>query len=189
MKKILLTGANGMLAYDFIRTQKDSFHIFALRKTELDITEIGAVERKVQELRPDIILNCAAYTNVEEAADIGKKENFDINALGVFNLAKIANETGIDFITISTDYVFEGSKETGYNEQDIPNPLNSYGLAKYLGEKLAKTENPNTIIIRTSWLYGGNESHKNFVKTMLRLSETRDEIRVINDQFGSPTHT
>ena len=110
MKKILLTGANGMLAYDFIRTQKDSFHIFALGKTELDITEIGAVERIIQELRPDIILNCAAYTNVEEAEDAGKKANFDINTLGVFNLAKIANETGIDFITISTDYIFDGTK-------------------------------------------------------------------------------
>ena len=110
MKKVLLTGANGMLAHDFIRTQENVFNIIALGKSELDITDIAAVERKVQELQPDIILNCAAYTNVEEAEDAGKKVNFDINTLGVFNLAKIANEYNIDFLTISTDYVFDGNK-------------------------------------------------------------------------------
>ncbi len=186
-----------MLAHDFIRTQENVFNIIALGKSELDITDIAAVERKVQELQPDIILNCAAYTNVEEAEDAGKKVNFDINTLGVFNLAKIANEYNIDFLTISTDYVFDGNKFGWYNEEDARNPLNNYGLSKYLGETLAQEAFENTIIVRTSWLYGGipfgkdeqNGIFKNFVNTMLKLSETRNELRVINDQFWSPTYT
>ena len=89
----------------------------------------------------------------------------------------------IDFITISTDYVFDGRKPDGYNENDQCNPVNEYGMSKYLGEKLAIEENKNTIIVRTSWLYGGGREFKNFVNTMLKLSETRNELKVVNDQF------
>lgn len=225
--KILLTGSRGMLAYDFIRTQWAKFEIIGLDKDDLDITKIGEIEAKVCEIQPDIILNCAAYTNVDEAEDTGKKANFDINALGVFNLASIANKYSADFITLSSDYVFDGTKKDGYDEEDIPNPVNSYGLAKYLGEKLAQEVHPRSIIIRTSWLYGGHpyrfgvlpkipvfsplssgseirrggrevggegsmdekKVFKNFVNTILKLSETRKELQVINDQFGSPTYT
>lgn len=137
----------------------------------------------IREIRPDIILNCAAYTNVDEAEGSGKKANFDINALGVFHLAKIASEQNMDFITLSTDYVFDGTKEGGYSEDDICNPINEYGISKYLGEKLALEENGNSIVVRTSWLYGGGKEYKNFVNTMLKLSETRSELKIINDQF------
>ncbi|MDD2891811.1 MAG: dTDP-4-dehydrorhamnose reductase [Candidatus Gracilibacteria bacterium] len=188
MKRILLTGAKGMLAHDFMESQKERFEIIPFDRDYLDITDIQQVEQRVQESQADIILNCAAYTNVDGAEDTGKKMNLDINVLGVFNLAKIANRQNIDFITLSTDYVFDGTKEGGYNENDEQNPINNYGLAKYLGEKLACEVNPQSIIVRTSWLYGGGNEHKNFVNTMLKLSETRNELRVINDQFGSPTY-
>ncbi|MDD5770510.1 MAG: NAD(P)-dependent oxidoreductase, partial [Candidatus Gracilibacteria bacterium] len=113
----------------------------------------------------------------------------DINTLGVYNLAKVTNELNIDFITISTDYVFDGENENGYNENDECNPINEYGMSKYLGEKLAIDENKNSIIIRTSWLYGGGKNFKNFVNTMLKLAENKNELKVVNDQFGIPTYT
>lgn len=93
---------------------------------------------------------------MDEAEDTEKKANFDINALGVFNLATIAKKYDVEFITLSSDYVFDGTKKNGYDEDDTPNPINSYGLAKYLGEKLAQEVHPRSIIIRTSWLYGGD---------------------------------
>jgi dTDP-4-dehydrorhamnose reductase len=191
MKKILLTGGNGMLAYDFIRTQCEKFEIVSLDKDNLDITKPREIEKIILEIRPDIILNCAAYTNVDESEDVGMKANFDINTLGTTYLAHAANRYGIDFITISTDYVFDGRKEDGYNENDIQNPINSYGLAKYLGEKLTREAYPNSIIVRTSWLYGGElygsrkemGTYKNFVNTMLRLSGNQNELKIIDDQF------
>jgi dTDP-4-dehydrorhamnose reductase len=138
---------------------------------------------------PDIILNFAAYTNVEDAEDVWIKNNFEANALWVYNLAKLSKQYNIKFITISTDYVFDWVKETWYSENDAPNPINSYGTAKYLWERLARQENPDSIIVRTSWLYGWGTTFKNFVNTMLKLSSTRKELKVVNDQFGAPTYT
>ncbi|OIP51690.1 dTDP-4-dehydrorhamnose reductase, partial [Candidatus Gracilibacteria bacterium CG2_30_37_12] len=189
MKKILLTGADGMLAHDFIQSQKGKFEIIPYNKSSLDIMDIYQIEQRVKESMADIIVNCAAYTNVDEAEGNERKINSDINTLGVLNIATVAHKYQKDFITLSTDYVFDGTKKGGYNEGDTKNPLNNYGLAKSLGENLAQETHPNTIIVRTSWLYGGGKDYKNFVNTMLKLSETRNELRVINDQFGSPTYT
>lgn len=154
------------------------------------------MDKFIKDNKPDLILNFAAYTNVEDAEDPAKdgagswmKVNYDVNALGVYNLAKLSNLYSIDLITISTDYVFDGAKNEWYTENDAPNPINSYGMAKYLWEKLARYENSDTIIIRTSWLYGGWGKFKNFVNTMLMLSETKKELKVVNNQFGSPTYT
>lgn len=189
MKKILLTGANGMLAHDFIKTCSSKYDIVACDKDALNITNYENVFQVLEDKKPDIVLNCAAYTAVDDAEDIGKKLNFDINTLWVFYLAKACKELDIDFITISTDYVFDGSKSEWYNENDICNPINEYGMSKYLWEKLALKENKNTIIVRTSWLYWWGKDFKNFVNTILKLSETRNELKVVNDQFWVPTFT
>lgn len=192
-KKILITGCKWMLAYDFIRTQSDAFIIIATDRDECDITSFESIMQYIASYEPDLILNCAAYTAVDDAEDIGMKIAFDVNTLWVKNLAKASSVFGIDFITISTDYVFDGSKSEGYLPDDICNPISIYGMSKYLGEKLALDENPRTIVLRTSWLYGWNPYgssewvFKNFVNTMLKLSETRSEIAVVNDQHGIPT--
>jgi dTDP-4-dehydrorhamnose reductase len=115
--------------------------------------------------------------------------NYNINTLWVYNLAKITNKYNIDFITISTDYVFDGLNKNWYNENEKCNPINGYWMAKYLWESLALSENKNSIIIRTSWLYGWWKRFKNFVNTMIKLSENHNELKVINDQFWIPTYT
>lgn len=189
MKKILITGADGMLAHDFIQSQKNKFQIIWFDKSVLDITVLHNIDTIVQNVKPDIILNCAAYLNAEKAEKEEKKRNFDVNALWVFNLATIAKKYQKDFITLSTDYVFDGQKRNGYNETDIQNPLNNYGLAKYLGEKLATEIYSNTLIIRTSWLYGGGKNYDNFVNTIVWLLNNEKEIKIVNNQFWSPTYT
>lgn len=130
--KILITGASGMLAHDFITTQSGQFEIIALGQDECDITDFAQTLNAISLHNPDLLLNCAAYTAVDDAEDIGQKLNYDINTLGTYNLARATAAFGIDFITISTDYVFDGEKIGGYLPSDIPNPLNAYGMAKYL---------------------------------------------------------
>jgi dTDP-4-dehydrorhamnose reductase len=193
--KILITGGKWMLAYDFYRTQKEKYEIILVDREECDITSFDSVMQCITLHEPDVLLNCAAYTAVDDAEDIGMKMCFDVNTLGVKNLAKATSVFGVEFITISTDYVFDGEKSGGYLPTDECNPINTYGMSKYLGERLAIDENPRTIVVRTSWLYGGEVYdgnlekkwvYKNFVNTMLRLSKTRDELRVVSDQHGRP---
>ena len=143
-----------MLAYDFSRTQKEKYEIILVDREECDITSFESVMQCIALHAPDVLLNCAAYTAVDDAEDIGMRVCFDVNTLGVKNLAKATSAFGVEFITISTDYVFDGKKETGYLSTDECNPIGAYGMSKYLGEKLAMDENPRTIIVRTSWLYG-----------------------------------
>lgn len=189
MKKILLTWLKWMLASDFIKYCRNDFEIIWFDREYLDITNIENIKKTISEIKPDIVLNCAAYTAVDDAEDIWKLKNFEINTLWVYNLAKVTNEFGIYLITISTDYVFDWAKKEGYNENDICNPINEYGMSKYLGEKLALEENKNSIIIRTSWLYGWGKNFKNFVNTMMKLSETRGEVKIVHNQFWLPTYT
>lgn len=187
MKKILITGAGGMFAKDFIEISKWRFEIFAFKKEELDILDLEKIREKVKETKIDLILNLAAYTKVDEAEDFWLKLNYEVNTFWVFNLAKVAREEEVDFVTISTDYVFDG-KKWNYKENEKENPLNHYWNAKFLWEKLAKTENSNSVAVRTSWLYGGGKGFKNFVNTMLKLWKEREELKVVNDQFWSPTN-
>lgn len=187
-----------MFAYDFYRTQNEKYDIILVDRDECDITSFESVMQCIALHQPDILLNCAAYTAVDDAEDIGMKTCFDVNTLWVKNLAKATSVFGVEFITISTDYVFGGTKSEGYLPTDTPNPIGIYGMSKYLGEQLAIDENPRTMIVRTSWLYGGfaedrkqktedRKVFKNFVNTMLRLSETHRELKVVNDQHGIPT--
>lgn len=185
---ILITGAKGMLAQAIKnRFSRPENQLFLTDSQELDITDPEAVERVVAERQPDVIINCAAYTAVDQAesqADLAEK----VNADGPRNLAIAARHHGATLVHISTDYVFGGNKpiDATYTEDDEKSPTSVYGRTKLAGE-LAIIENCNQYyIFRTAWLYGEG---KNFVRTMLGLAQTHDEVKVVNDQYGSPTYT
>jgi len=183
-----------MLAHDIIEEFKDNNELILAGKDLLDITDKDNINNFILQNKPDVLINTSAYTAVDKAEDEDQKELCSsINTDGVKYLAEICAQNNIIFIHYSTDYIFDGNNKNGYTENDITlGSVNYYGQSKYLGEqnilKVAKEYN-NFIyyIIRISWLYG--KEGKNFVKTMLSLSETKSEIKVINDQFGSPTYT
>ncbi len=187
MKRILITGAAWMLAHDFMKYYVWDDEIISFSSAELDITNYKMLEETISNYIPDLIINFAAYTKVDDAEDIGTKMNFDVNTLWVSYLAQLTKKYKSDFITFSTDYVFDGLSKAGYTENDTCNPINNYGMAKYLWEKISIKENEHTIIIRTSWLYGGWKQYKNFVNTMLHLSSNKQELTVVSDQYGIPT--
>ncbi len=189
MKKILVTGCNGQLGRairkeyereaDFINTDV----IDAEGITKLDITNVEETVALVRETKPDVIINCAAATNVD-----GCEKNWDfaykVNAIGPRNLSIAATETGAKLVHVSTDYVFPGTNPNPLTEFDAPGPISAYGKTKYEGERFVEQFARRYFMLRTAWLYGDG---KNFVKTMLSLSETHEELSVVGDQFGSPT--
>ena len=185
--KILVTGAKGMLGKDLSSILKKSNHeVLETDIEELDITQIDKVYEIVKTLKPEIILNFAAYTQVDKAEQEPEKA-FLINGAGTQNLALICRDFNIDLLHISTDYIFDGEKKSPYTPFDSPNPINVYGLSKLAGEKYLQWLWDKFYIIRTSWLYGKNGP--NFVFSILKLAQTRKEIKVVNDQIGSPTWT
>lgn len=187
MKKILVTGANGQLGseikvlaphypgFDFIFTDIADF---PLDKTE----EIMANFKLIQ---PDIVINCAAYTAVDKAEQDQTTADA-INHLAIATLATLCSQSGVKLVHVSTDYVFDGSSPIAYTEEDVPNPKSVYGVTKLAGEIACSKNCPESIIIRTAWVY--SEFGNNFVKTMLRLMTERDNLGVVNDQIGSPTY-
>ena len=187
--KILLTGANGQLgraiqneygdAAEFIRT--DMIDDPALLK--LDISDLDAVRQCVKDTVPDVIINCAAFTNVD-GCETNEAAAYEANAIGPRNLAVVSADAGIRLFHISTDYVFSGDGMRPYVESDLPHPVSAYGRTKLAGEQFVQMYGGKYYILRTAWLYGDG---RNFVKTMLRLSETHDEVSVVCDQKGSPT--
>ena len=186
--KILVTGANGQLGQT-LQTEVvlySNIEAIFLSKKQLDITSEISIQESVDTYQPDVIINTAAYTAVDKAED-DKEQAYLINATGVENLAKICKSNHIKLIHISTDYVFDGNKSTGYTEDDTTNPKSVYGLSKLAGEKAILNKNLSEyVIIRTSWIYSIYGS--NFVKTMLQLAQTKQQISVVNDQVGSPTY-
>ncbi|WP_088103478.1 dTDP-4-dehydrorhamnose reductase [Halalkalibacter urbisdiaboli] len=186
MKRILITGANGQLGKELTEKASENFTVMPLRKEDLDITDYELVTETMKQLKPDIILHTAAYTAVDQC-EIEKMAAYEINALGSSYIAEAANVVGAKLIYFSTDFVFDGKKTSPYQVEDEPNPLSSYGLSKWLGERLVLTKAENCSIIRTSWLYGHHG--QNFVKTMLRLAKKGEPINVVADQIGSPTYT
>jgi len=198
-KKILITGSNWMLAKDFLekiseKNFSEKYKIFAFDKKEMDISKNSEIEKKIFVIQPDIILNFAAYTNVDDCEDVSEEINFAVNADWVENLAKICWKNWIDFLTISTDFVFDWENQDWYNENDLPNPINQYWFAKFLWEKNAKDFCKNSIIIRTSWLYWWWKNFKNFVNTMLNLWKKLEnweinKLKIISDNFWNPTYT
>lgn len=198
-KKILLTGSKWMLATEFLEKFSDKYKIFWFDSKEMDITKSEEIEKKIFVIQPDLVLNLAAYTNVDDAEDVWEEINLAVNSDWVENLAKICWKNNIDFITISTDFVFDWAKEDWYDENDVQNPINEYWFAKMLWEKNARDFCENSIIIRTSWLYWGWKKFKNFVNTMLNLWEKIEkfekweewwikELKIISDQFWNPTY-
>ena len=188
MNNILVTGANGQLGSEIreIALDYNEYTFLFTDVSDLDITNHSAVLEFILNNKIDIIINCAAYTDVDKAESEPELSNA-INHIAVANFAKISKENNIKLIHISTDYVFDGINHKPYTETDEPNPKSIYGLTKLDGELAILRINPrNSIIIRTSWVY--SKFGNNFVKTMLRIAESRDEISVISDQLGSPTN-
>jgi len=185
--KVLVTGYGGQLGYDIVQEcERHGLHVKGCGRRELDITKRESVFSIVDSYKPDVIIHCAAYTAVDKAED--DKENcWNVNVEGTRFLVEAAKKHHSKFIYISTDYVFNGKGESPFIEDDQPDPIGYYGSTKYEGEKVVQSFIENYFIIRISWVFGVNGN--NFIKTMLRLSETRDELNVVGDQIGSPTYT
>lgn len=183
--KILITGANGMLAKAVKEELKEN-ELVCTDIEELDITNLDAVRLYTKKVKPDYIINCAAYTAVDKAEE-QEELVYKINAIGPKNLAIATQENNAVLVHISTDYVFGGDKDTSkdYNEDDKKNPQAVYGKTKLAGEKFIEENCKKFYIFRTAWLYG--EGH-NFVRTMINLSKEHDKVKVVNDQHGSPTY-
>lgn len=183
--KILVTGANGMLGQDLCPILEDEdFDVIETDKHNLDFTNPDEVEKVLTENKPDYVIHCGAYTNVDKAEEETELA-FKINAQGTENIAKVCKKLGITLLYISTDYVFDGTKDTKYLPNDKTNPINVYGESKLKGEEAVK-QCEKYYIVRTSWLYGHHG--KNFVETMISLAD-KDELKVVNDQKGCPTWT
>ncbi|UEM38244.1 dTDP-4-dehydrorhamnose reductase [Pectobacterium aquaticum] len=183
--KILLTGANGQLGRCFQDRLPTEWEILATDTAELDITDLARVEEIVKDFQPDAIVNAAAYTAVDKAEsepELAEK----INVTGPENLAIAASKQGIRLVHVSTDYVFDGNATEPYHEDSATNPLSVYGKTKLAGEQAVTQAAPETIIVRTAWVF--SEYGNNFVKTMLRLAKERDTLSIVNDQRGCPTY-
>ena len=186
--KILVTGKDGQLGYALQELSENQFE-FTWKftdRSELDITNLIKTQSVLKQFQPDWIINTAAYTDVD-GAEFNQKLAFSVNAEGPFNLAKAATLVDAKLLHISTDYVFDGTKNEPYTETDKPNPLQIYGKSKLEGENKIKEVDVPGIILRTSWLYGHHG--ENFVKKIMKLSEEKEEIQVVDDQIGSPTYT
>ncbi len=184
--KILVTGANGMLGQDLCPILEDvGAFVIETDVDTLDITKGDAVEQALTDIHPDMVIHCAAYTNVDKAEEELETAKL-INVTGTENIAKICGKLDIPLVYISTDYVFDGTKTEPYAPDDTTNPLNNYGLTKLQGEEAVKKYCEKYYIARTSWLYG--HYGKNFVETMISLAG-KDELKVVDDQIGCPTWT
>jgi dTDP-4-dehydrorhamnose reductase len=183
--KYAVIGSSGQLGRELVRQGKTSgIHILSLDLPRFDITDPAAVEKQLQPGDISLVINAAGYTDVDRA-EKEPEQAFAVNREGTYNLASMCNEIGLPFIHVSTDYVFDGKKESAYLETDPVSPLGAYGRSKAKGESEIRKCLTEHIIIRTSWLYGNHG--RNFVKTMLKLGRDKEIVRVVADQFGSPT--
>jgi dTDP-4-dehydrorhamnose reductase len=186
-KKVVLVGANGMLASMVARVVPPDYELHPLDLPEFDLTRRALVLDTLRALRPALIVNCAAYTDVD-GCEAREALATEVNGAGPGHLAEAAGELGALLVHLSTDYVFDGKKATPYEEGDPPNPLSAYGRSKLRGEEaVLRAKLDRFLIVRTSWLYG--PGGKNFVDTISRLASEREELRVVADQRGSPTYT
>lgn len=188
MKKILIIGGNGQLGNCFRKLApeyEDRFEFDFTDSQTLNIIDRDQVSDYFYDFKPDYCINASAYTAVD-LAETESEKAFAVNSDGVGNLAEACAENKTIFIHISTDYVFDGETNISYSEDDFTNPQGVYGASKEKGEDLAMELQPKTIILRTSWLY--SEFNKNFVKTMLHLFEVKEELGIVDDQFGQPTN-
>ena len=184
---ILITGANGQLGYDFQRLFDEiKEEYIATDVNDLDITDIEKVREFLKNKDITLIINCAAYNNVDKAEDepeLCKK----LNTFAPRDLGVVANEIGADYITYSTDFVFDGKKKTPYTEEDIPNPLSVYGKTKLEGEKEVFKVKSDSFVVRTSWVFG--VANNNFNKQVINWSKSKEELSIVDDQISSPTYS
>ncbi|HWJ91833.1 MAG TPA: dTDP-4-dehydrorhamnose reductase [Flavisolibacter sp.] len=186
-KIILVTGSRGQLGMELqqIAPLYPQFDFVFLSREEASIADKEKLAHLFEKYRPAFLVNCAAYTAVDKA-ESEKEASEEINGHAVGHLAALCSQFGTRFIHVSTDYVFPGTQATPLREDDPVDPVNTYGATKLLGEQLALKNDPDVIIIRTSWVY--SSEGKNFVKTMMRLMQEKERISVVNDQYGSPTY-
>lgn len=183
--KLLVTGAAGMLGQEVVAAARRAGHgVVALDRSELDVSEPEPVRRRLEAERPDAVVNCAAYTNVDGAED-ERGPAFELNGRAPGVVAAAAAEVGASILHLSSDYVFDGRKGEAYVESDPTAPLSAYGESKLAGEAPTVAANPRHFVVRSAWLFG--LGGRNFVDTMLRLGHERAEVRVVDDQVGSPT--
>ncbi|HNS78743.1 MAG TPA: dTDP-4-dehydrorhamnose reductase [Syntrophorhabdus sp.] len=183
--KILTTGSHGLLGTNILPVLERSFTVIPYDIEEWDITDRDAGERTIRDIRPDVILNLAAYTNVDECEDcLSLADRVNAEAPGI--IAKLCSDHNIKFVHISTDYVFDGEKETPYREDDETNPTSVYGLSKLSGEKKVLANCPDATIIRTQWLYG--HGGINFITKITKIAREQGVAEVVNDQRGCPTY-
>jgi len=184
VKRILLTGRNGQLGWELQRTLAPLGEVIAMDRKKLDLVDADAIRKAIRAVRPDVIVNAAGYTAVDQAeteTDLAMRVNGQ--APGV--MGEEAGKLGAQLVHYSTDYVFDGSKDGPYTEEDAPAPLNAYGRSKLAGEQAIRASGCRHLIFRVGWIYGLHG--KNFLRTILRLAEQRQELRIVDDQFGAPT--
>lgn len=185
--KILVTGVRGQLGYDVMNELAErGIPATGVDIDEMDITDAGSVERVIREVSPDAVIHCAAYTAVD-AAEENEELCRRVNGEGTRNIAVVCRELDIKMLYVSTDYVFSGLGDRPWEPEDERKPVSVYGQTKYEGELAVQELLDKYFIVRIAWVFGING--KNFVKTMLKLAESHDTLRVVNDQFGSPTYT
>jgi dTDP-4-dehydrorhamnose reductase len=185
--KVLVTGAGGMLGRDVVLAAGNAGHdVVGFGHIELDVADAAALGAKFELERPDVVINCAAWTDVDGAEE-AEDAAMAINGKGAGNVAAAAAELGAGVVYVSSDYVFDGAKGAPYVETDQPAPLSAYGRTKLAGEEATAAANKRHFVVRSSWLFGIGGS--NFVETMLRLASTQNEVLVVRDQVGSPTYT
>jgi dTDP-4-dehydrorhamnose reductase len=185
--KVLVTGAAGLLGGDVVLAAGNAGHaVVGFGRRELDVTDAGALAAKMDLERPDVVINCAAWTDVD-AAEQAEEEAMAVNGTGAGAVAAASAEVGSSVLYVSSDYVFDGAKGEPYVESDQPAPLSAYGRTKLAGEEATAAANPRHFIVRSSWLFGAGGG--NFVETMLRLAADHGEVLVVRDQVGSPTYS
>lgn len=180
--RIFLTGADGQLGRE-LQKRLPGTDCFPAGQDELDVTDSTAATRLIREFRPDVVVHCAAWTEVDRAESLPDAA-FRVNAEGTRNIAVACSQSGAAMVYISTDYVFDGTLGRAYAETDNPNPLNVYGRSKLAGETLARQEIERLLIVRSAWLFGDGN---NFVRTLLKMGRKRETLPVVDDQYGSPT--
>jgi dTDP-4-dehydrorhamnose reductase len=185
--KLLVTGAAGMLGRDVMLAAGNAGHdVVGFGRTELDVTSPAALEKKLELERPDVVINCAAWTDVD-GAEQAEPAAFAVNGTGAGNVAAAAAAVGASVVYVSSDYVFDGAKGSPYVESDQVAPLSAYGRTKLAGEEATVAANKRHFVVRSAWLFG--IGGPNFVETMLRLASSHGEVLVVRDQVGSPTYT
>lgn len=183
--RAVIIGKSGQVAWELMRSIPSNIDAVALGRDDINLFDEESISKTLSQIKPDIIINASAYTAVDKAEE-DKEAAFALNGNAVGFLAKCAKQLDARFVHISTDFVFDGTNNTAYLTSDSPNPINVYGASKLAGEKAIESIYPeNSVIVRTSWVYSSHGN--NFVKTMLKLMQERDQLKVVSDQVGCPT--